>query len=227
PARFGQLMAGLVMVTTMVSTSPAAVAVSVAVVVLATVAGGVRRFLKRARQEDVRNLDFRVMAPVSMRDASEHGKLGNRVSAWFVPLPVNERDPIARFERVRKATAELKRTRAALAAETVTQLTEWTGTTLLSLGAQLMDVALPFNLVVTNVPGPRDTLYLLGAKLLESHPLIPLMGHLSTGIALMSYRDTLSWGFCADWDAVPDLHEFVLAVDHSFRKLAAAAGVDG
>jgi hypothetical protein len=167
------------------------------------------------------------MAPVSMRDASEHGKLGNRVSAWFVPLPVNERDPIARFERVRTATAELKRTRAALAAETVTQLTEWTGTTLLSLGARLMDVALPFNLVVTNVPGPRDTLYLLGAKLLESHPLIPLMGHLSTGIALMSYRDTLSWGFCADWDVVPDLHEFVLAVDHSFRKLAAAAGVDG
>jgi len=196
-------------------------------VVLATVAGGVRRFLKRARQEEVRKLDFRVMAPVSMRDASERQKLGNRVSAWMVPLPVDERDPIARHERVRKATAELKRSHAALAADTVTQLTEYTGTTLLSLGARLMDVALPFNMVVTNVPGPRDTLYLLGAKLLESHPLIPLMGHLSTGIALMSYRDTLSWGFCADWDLVPDLHEFVLAMDHSFRKLAAAAGVGG
>ncbi len=195
-------------------------------VVLATVAGGVRRFLKRARQEDVRKLDFRVMAPVSMRDTTEHGTLGNRVSAWFVPLPVHERDPIARYELVRKATAELKRSRAALAADTVTQLTEWTGTTLLSLGARLMDAALPFNLVVTNVPGPRDALYLLGAQLLESHPLLPLMGHLSTGIALMSYRDTLSWGFCADWDVVPDLHEFVLAVDHSFRKLAAAAGID-
>ncbi len=195
-------------------------------VVLATVAGGVRRFLKRARQEDMRKLDFRAMAPVSMRDASQRGKFGNRVSAWVVPLPVDERDPIARFERVRKATAELKRSHAALAADTVTQLTEWTGTTLLSLGARLMDVALPFNLVVTNVPGPRDTLYLLGAKLLESHPMIPLMGNLATGIALMSYRDTLSWGFCADWDLVPDLHEFVVAMDHSFRKLAEAAGVE-
>ena len=142
-------------------------------------------------------------------------------------LPVDERDPLERFERVRKATAELKRSHAALAADTVAQLTEWTGTTLLSLGARLMDVALPFNLVVTNVPGPRDTLYLLGAPLLESHPLIPLMGHLATGIALMSYRDTLSWGFCADWDLVPDLHEFVLAMEHSFRKLAEAAGVEG
>lgn len=196
-------------------------------VVLATVAGGVRRFLKRVRQEDLRKLDFRVMAPVSTRDASQRGKLGNRVSAWVVPLPVDERDPIARYERVRQATAELKRSHAALAADTVAQLTEWTGTTLLSLGARLMDVTLPFNLVVTNVPGPRDRLYLLGAELIESHPLIPLLGHLATGIALMSYRDRLSWGFCADWDLVPDLHEFVLAVEHSFRKLAEAAGVEG
>jgi diacylglycerol O-acyltransferase len=52
------------------------------------------------------------------------------------------------------------------------------------------------------------------------------MGNLSTGIALMSYRDTLSWGFCADWDLVPDLHELALAVDRSFAKLAAAAGVE-
>ena len=196
-------------------------------VVLATAAGGVRRFLKRARQEDVRKLDFRVMAPVSLRDAAGRGTFGNRVSAWVVPLPVDERDPVARYERVRKATAELKRNRAALAGDTVMQLSEYTGTTLLSLGARLMDVALPFNMVVTNVPGPRQTLYLLGAQLLESHPLIPLMGSLSTGIALMSYRDTLSWGVCADWDLVPDLHDFALAIDHSFRKLAAAAGVDG
>jgi len=194
-------------------------------VVLTTVAGGVRRFLKRSRQEDLRKLDFRVMTPVSTRDTSERGKPGNRVSAWVVPLPLDDRDPIARWARVRKKTAELKRSHAALAADTVVQLTEWTGTTLLSLGAQLMNVTLPFNLVVTNVPGPRDTLYLLGATLLESHPLIPLMGHLATGIALMSYRDTLSWGFCADWDLVPDLHEFVLAMDHSFRKLSEAAGV--
>ncbi len=195
-------------------------------VILATAAGGLRRFLKRARQEDLRKLDFRVLAPVSLREASEHGKLGNRVSAWVVPLPIGERDPIRRFERVRETTAELKRNHAALAADTIAQLTEWTGTTLLSLGARLMTVSVPFNLVVTNVPGPRETLYLLGAQLLESHPLIPLMGNLSTGIALMSYRGTLSWGFCADWDLVPDLHELALAMDRSFAKLAAAAGVE-
>ncbi|RIL04745.1 MAG: wax ester/triacylglycerol synthase family O-acyltransferase [Proteobacteria bacterium] len=194
-------------------------------VVLATTAGAVRRFLKRFRQEDVRGIDFRVMAPVSMREAGER-RLGNRVSAWILPLPVGERDPLERYELVRETTRQLKRTHAALAADTVLQLSEWTGTTLLSLGARLMETSVPFNLCVTNVPGPREPLYLLGARMLAAHPLIPLMGNLSTGIALMSYCDTLSWGLVGDWDLVPDLHDFTVSVERSYRRLAAAAGVD-
>lgn len=194
-------------------------------VVLSITAGGVRRFLQRTRQEDVRRLDFRALAPVSLRAADERGKLGNRVSAWIVPLPVDERDPLRRFERVREATAELKRNHAALAGDTIVQLSEWIGTTLLALGGRLLELTVPFNLVVTNVPGPRETLYLLGAPLLESHPLLPLLGNLSSGIALMSYRDTLSWGFTADWDTVPDLHALVLAIEHSCQRLAEASDV--
>ncbi len=194
-------------------------------VVLSVTAGGVRRFLKRTRQEDVRRLDFRALAPVSLRAANERGKLGNRVSAWIVPLPVDERDPVQRFQRVRAATTELKGSHAALAGDTLLQLSEWTGPGLLALGARMMELTVPFNLVVTNVPGPREQLYLLGAPLLDSHPLVPLLGNLSSGIALMSTRDTLSWGFTADWDTVPDLHALVLAIEHSCRRLAEAAGV--
>src|SRR5262249_11737890 len=54
-------------------------------VVLATVTGAIRRFLERHRV-DVDTLDFRVMAPVSVRSTDERGTLGNRVSAWMVPL---------------------------------------------------------------------------------------------------------------------------------------------
>jgi WS/DGAT/MGAT family acyltransferase len=193
-------------------------------VVLAVATGGVRRFLRKHRQEDVNGLDFRVMAPVSMRGESERGALGNRVAAWIVPLPVAESDPIARFQRIREVTAELKRTKAALGADTLAQATEWTGSILLSLGSRLMNVGQPFNLVVTNVPGPRVALHLLGARMLEAHPMVPLLGQLSTGIALFSYRDVLSWGFTADWDLVPDLHDFVLSIDRAFRRLADAAG---
>jgi WS/DGAT/MGAT family acyltransferase len=193
-------------------------------VVLATVAGGVSRFLRRSRGEDVGGLDFRVMAPVSLRSATERGRLGNRVSTWFVSLPLDERDPRRRFERVRAATAELKRSRAALAGEALVELSEWTGSGVLSLMSRLVHRGQqPFHMVVTNVPGPRQTLHLLGSPMLAAHPIVPLLGHLALGIALFSYRDVLSWGFTADWDLVPDLHDLVRAVEHAFQRLADAA----
>jgi len=192
-------------------------------VVLATVAGAVRRFLGVDRGEDVDVLDFRAMAPVSTRAAGESGALGNRVAAWIVRLPVDEPDPRRRLERVCEATAELKRTRQALGAEALVQVGEWTGAVGLSLASRFIHASQPFNIVVTNVPGPREQLYLLGAPMLEAHPMVPLLASFSTGIALLSYRDALSWGFTADWDLVPDLHGLVRAVEHSFRRLCEAA----
>jgi diacylglycerol O-acyltransferase / wax synthase len=192
-------------------------------VVLATVAGAVRRFLKECRHVDVKGLDFRVMAPVSTRTADQRGTLGNRVSAWIVPLPLAERDPRTRLQRIQQITSELKDSKQALAAETLAGVTEWTGTILLSLGARLATWGRPFNMVVTNVPGPQTPLYLLGARMLEAYPMVPLFGNLSTGIALFSYAGTLYWGFMADWDLIPDLHDFMLAIDESFRELQQAA----
>jgi hypothetical protein len=60
--------------------------------------------------------------------------------------------------------------------------------------------------------------------MLEIHPHVPLAGTLGLGIALFSYDDRLSWGFCADWDLVPDLHRLVIATDEAFGELRAAAG---
>jgi WS/DGAT/MGAT family acyltransferase len=193
--------------------------------VLATTAGAVRRFLRRQRHEDVDALDFRVLAPVSTRADAERGRLGNRVSAWIVPLPVGEPDARRRFERVHETTAELKHAHAERAAEALAQVSEWTGPMLLELGSRLVHVgASPFQMVVTNVPGPRETLHLLEAPLLAAHPQVPLVGTLGLGIALFSYRDVLSWGFTADWELVPDLHDFVGAIESSFAQLARVAG---
>jgi WS/DGAT/MGAT family acyltransferase len=191
-------------------------------VVLATTAGAVRRFLQRSRQVDVDGLDFRVMAPVSVRSDDERGALGNRVSAWIVPLPIAERDPRRRLERICEITHELKEQKQALGAETLSGVLEWTGPTLLSLGARLMTLGTPFNMVVTNVPGPRLPLHLLESRMLAAHAMLPLMGTLASGIALFSYAGQLSWGVIGDWDLVPDLHDFAVAVEHSFEELKSA-----
>jgi diacylglycerol O-acyltransferase len=191
-------------------------------VLLATVAGAVRRFLRRSRQLNVDDLEFRVMAPVSVRSETERGTMGNRIAAWIVPLPIAERDPRRRLEAICEITRELKQSKRALGAEALTDVLEWTGSTLLSLGARMMTLGQPFNMVVTNVPGPKAPLFLLESRMLEAHPMVPIMGSLGMGIAFFSYAGTLSWGVTCDWDLVPDLHDFILAIEHSFEDLRAA-----
>jgi WS/DGAT/MGAT family acyltransferase len=194
-------------------------------VVLATVAGAVRRFLGR-RRANPSELKFRVMVPVSVRSSSERGTLGNKVAAWMAELPVAESDPTRRHAAVCATTARLKTSKQALGAEILTRVTDWTPSTLLALGARLAHRGLPFNLVVTNVPGPQVPLYLLGARMVEIYPLVPLFARLGLGIALFSYAGRLHWGFNADWDVMPDLHDFVRATEESFAELHAAALAD-
>ncbi|HVN83288.1 MAG TPA: wax ester/triacylglycerol synthase family O-acyltransferase [Candidatus Binatia bacterium] len=188
-------------------------------IVLATVAGALRRFLRR-RAVDVANLDFRVMAPVSVRNQHERGTLGNRVSAWMVPMPLGEPNPLRRLDTIRRTTEHLKHSKQALGAEVLSQVGEWTPSTLLSMGARLATRALPFNLVVTNVPGPQQTLYMLGAKMVDNYGFIPLTDYLCLGVVLFSYAGQLCWGFTAEWDLLPDLHDFVDDIEASFRELS-------
>jgi WS/DGAT/MGAT family acyltransferase len=192
-------------------------------VVLTVVTGAVRRFLER-RGVNPRGLDFRVMAPVSVRSADERGRLGNRVSAWMIDLPVALPDPRQQLERIAARTRELKESKQAVGAEVLTQAADWTPSTLLALGARNVTRLLPFNMVVTNVPGPQVPMYLLGARMLEAYPHVPLIDRLGLGIALLSYDGRIGWGFNADYDVVPDLSHFVEDVRASFQSMRDAAG---
>jgi diacylglycerol O-acyltransferase len=191
-------------------------------VVLATVAGALRRFLLR-RGMDVMLLDVRVMAPVSIRTDEDHDVLGNQIAAWMVPMPLGERDPLRRLERIREATNRLKESSPALGSALLTGVGEWAPPSLLSLGARLAVRALPFNLVVTNVPGPQQALYMLGGKMVDNFGFIPLVDSLCLGVVLFSYSGKLCWGFTAEWDLLPDLDDFVNDVAMSFRELCEAS----
>ncbi|MCU0669918.1 MAG: wax ester/triacylglycerol synthase family O-acyltransferase [Myxococcota bacterium] len=191
-------------------------------VVLAVVTGAVRRFLER-RGMRPHGLDFRVMAPVSVRAADESGALGNRVSAWVVPLPLGEDDPAAQLAAIAAHTAELKESKSAIGAEVLTQVAEWTPSQLLALGARNATRLLPFNLVVTNVPGPQIPMYMAGARMTETYPHVPLVDNLGLGIALLSYAGRIHWGFNADWDVVPDLDRFVADTQEALAELLRVA----
>jgi WS/DGAT/MGAT family acyltransferase len=195
-------------------------------VVLATVAGAVRRFLLH-RGVDPDGMPFRVMTPVSVRGDAEQGKLGNRVSAWVVDLPIDEPDAAERLAHLTERTHELKDSHQADTTDLVMQATDWLPGVVFALAARFVGEALPFNMVVTNVPGPQKPRYLLGAKMVESYGMVPLIGKTGLGVAIGSYDGRLFWGFNADWEIVPDLHDFVHAMEASFEELREAARSSG
>ncbi|MBM4383371.1 MAG: wax ester/triacylglycerol synthase family O-acyltransferase [Deltaproteobacteria bacterium] len=190
--------------------------------VLTIVTGAFRDYLAR-RGCDPNELDFRIQTPVSMRSEEEKGKLGNRISAWTVPLPLDESDPRKQLERIRATTQELKDSRQALAVETMMSVMDAMPTQLLSLASRQAQGTV--NSIVTNVPGPQFPLYLLGAELHGMYPQVPLMLGVGIGIALISYNGGLCWGFNADAVKVPDLGDFVRAIQASAQRVADACEV--
>ncbi len=107
--------------------------------------------------------------------------------------------------------------------EMMAEIGEWGLTRLFTQFARLTAISRPFNVVVTNVPGPQVEAYLLGSPLREAYPLVPLFKNQALGIALFSYHGGLFWGLNADWDALPDLHALVEALASDFEALKEAA----
>ncbi|HTF34263.1 MAG TPA: wax ester/triacylglycerol synthase family O-acyltransferase [Myxococcota bacterium] len=195
-------------------------------VVLATVAGALRRFLG-GRRVDVAALEFRAMVPVNIRTKDQTGAFGNRVAMMSTELPLAERSPRKRLAHVIETTRELKSSKQAHGVEIIEEISELGLTALFAQFARLTALTRPFNVVVTNVPGPQFRTYLLGAPLVEAYPLVPLYRNQALGIALFSYDGGLYWGLNADWDALPDLHDLVDALAAEFELLRKAAADGG
>ena len=171
---------------------------------------------------DLGSLDFRVVVPVSVRTASEQGTLGNRVAGWLLSLPIQEDDPRVRRERISATTAHLKASNQAHGVEALAKVADLFDP-ILTLGVRLAARLHPYNLIVSNVPGPQLPLYLLGARMREGYPVVPLFEYQGLGIATFSYDGMLYWAVNACWDLVPDLHVFVESLEESFRELQATA----
>lgn len=193
-------------------------------VVIAAIAGAVRKFLTEDRGVDVDGIDFRAMVPVSTRRGGATAGLGNQVTMWLLDLPIAEADPVQRLRTVSAMTIDRKRTDHALGAALMTQSASFTPSTILSVAARVVAAtARPFNMTITNVPGPQVPLYLLSARLTRIHPMVPLWVNHGLGVALFSYEGKLNWGIAGDWDLVPDLDRFVERIVESLDELETVA----
>jgi WS/DGAT/MGAT family acyltransferase len=189
-------------------------------VVLAATAGGFRALLL-SRGKHVEGRTVRSMVPVSVRHADESGTLGNRVSAVFADLPVGVSDPVERLHAVTAQLSSLKAGGTVLGLDALLGSADLLPGTLFALGVKLWARS-PQRListVTTNIPGPRVPLYLLGRRMTDLYPYIPLGVDIRITIGIASYAGQLAWGVTADSDSVTDLQVLCDGIESSLAEL--------
>jgi diacylglycerol O-acyltransferase len=190
--------------------------------VLAVVSEALHRWFK-ARGEQVPE-KVRVFCPVSVRSESDRGRVGNQISGMVLELPTGDIPMTERLHRINVTTGDLKRTRQAVAADTLAGLADWAPPSLLVLAGRLMsNPQAGANINVTNVPGPQFPLYAGGAQLLEVWPFAPLYPSMGLGVAIVSYNGDAYFGLTADPGIVPDVEEFTAKLREAAAECTALA----
>ena len=190
--------------------------------VLAVVSDGLHRWFV-ARGERVPD-KVRVFCPVSVRGDQGRGRPGNQISGMVLELPTGDLPMEERLRRINVTTGDLKRTRQAVAADTLAGLADWAPPTLLVLAGRLMsNPQAGANINVTNIPGPQFPLYSGGAELLEVWPFAPLYPAMGLGLAIVSYNGDAYFGLTADPGLVPDVEAFTNDLRQAADECAALA----
>jgi WS/DGAT/MGAT family acyltransferase len=195
-------------------------------VVMAICAGALREYL--LRHDALPEAPLRAMVPVSIRTGLEEDPWTNRVSSIVAELPTDCDDPVERVARCRAAMDVAKRQLDLVPATALTEATDATSPVIAGAAVRLMArlsdrVNLPVNVVISNVPGPREPLYFAGCKLDHYIPVSTISNGVGLNITVHSYEDRLDFGLVADRDLVPDLWDLVdLHVDEIARLFEAS-----
>jgi len=194
-------------------------------VVMAICGGGLRAFL--GEQDSLPERSLVAFMPVNIRQPGDEGG-GNKVGALLATLGTDIEDPVERLEAVIRSTSQAKGQMrgmdqlAALAYSgyLLAPVANQAVSAMLGLSANPLPTA--FNLCISNVPGPRETLYLRGSRLEAVFPMsIPIHG-MALNITLESYAGLLCFGFIGGRDAVPHLQHLAVHTGTALEELEAA-----
>jgi diacylglycerol O-acyltransferase len=188
--------------------------------VLAACAGGVRDFLV-ARGEQPERL--KTMVPVNVRNGGAASELGNRISFMFIDLPCDAADPVDRLLRVHAATRAGKAAGRPDGADTVMRALGFVPRPIQALAAHAAASPRAYNLVISNIPGPREPLYMRGCRLERAHPVIPLSERHALSIGITTIGSTAGFGVYADRKRIPDADLLAERIDLGVDELLALA----
>ncbi|MGB9339067.1 MAG: WS/DGAT domain-containing protein, partial [Polyangiales bacterium] len=150
----------------------------------------------------------------------------NKVSVMWTSLGTDTDDPLERVERIHRSTMIAKREFQAMGGRTLQRWAEFAGPRVFNLAVRayssqhLADRHRPVhNLVISNVPGPREPLYLTGLKLEAVYPTGPVMEGMGLNLTVLSYGGFVDFGFFVDSKLVPDVWDLVRATKSAFEEL--------
>jgi WS/DGAT/MGAT family acyltransferase len=159
------------------------------------------------------------MVPVSVRKREEMGSFGNRVSTMFVPIPTDEADPARRLQRAHEILSSAKERHRALPADLLADASQFIPPALVARAARVTAeilsssrLAPALNLVISNVPGPRDPLYCAGAKLEHNFPVSVITDGVGLNITCLSYLDGVDFGIVCDREMIDDAWSLIAAL---------------
>jgi diacylglycerol O-acyltransferase / wax synthase len=165
---------------------------------------------------------LKAMVPVSMRAANEDGP-GNRISMVYIRLPVDVDSPTGRLAAVRAEMAGLKSSGRAEGTEALYAVGGLLPAPLRSPVVRALSSPRIFNLTISQSPGPRGDVHVLGCELQEVYSVVPITERHSLAIGMVRYRRELFIGCYADPVALPEVTRLPGLIDSELRALAAAS----
>ncbi|HSG88242.1 MAG TPA: wax ester/triacylglycerol synthase family O-acyltransferase [Pseudomonadales bacterium] len=198
--------------------------------VLAIVGGGMRRYLES--KGELPEASTVAMAPISVREKTQSGAMGNKVAAMSVLLHSEIADPLARLQAVHDDTIRSKALTEAVGARLMTDYSQFIPSSLAGLAARLYTRAglanrmrPVFNCVVTNVPGPQVPLYSGGARLVTQYGLGPIVDGMALIHPVFSYCGEITISFTSCREIMPDPSFYAECLEQAYHELREAAGV--
>ena len=186
-------------------------------VLLAGVAGALRRHAHRAEE---RPRDLKAMVPVNVR-GDDADALGNRITFMFVELPASVADPLVRLRLIGEATRMRKESGVPEDADAALKALSYAPRPVQKAAAHALASPRVYNLVVSNIPGPRAPMYMAGCRLDDAYPVVPLSARHALSVGMTTIGDHVCFGLYADPETLPDSDALARDLDAALDELRA------
>ena len=193
-------------------------------IVLAICSGALREYL--LSQDALPKKPLIAMVPASVRD--DDSSMSNRITMILANLGTHKEDPLERLAIVRRSVQNAKEKFKRMNSNQILNYSAFVYSAAgLNIASGLLPKRQAFNLVISNVPGPREPLYWNGARLDALYPASIILDGQALNITMTSYLDKLEVGLTACRNALPKMQNLLTHLEEEIQRFEAIVGVEG